>query len=70
MALQKNYWKAIAFGAALVILLFGGGFGLWILSESDSVSVGWQKFLPWVSGASFIAFIALIFWFNAARKKW
>lgn len=62
--------KAILFVTVLAILLFGGGFGLWQLSESDSVSVQWQKILPWCSGVCFVAFAVGIFWFNSARKKW
>lgn len=62
--------KAILFVSVLILLVFGGGFGFWVLSESDSVSVGWQKVLPWLSGLSFALFIAGLFLFNAARKKW
>lgn len=61
--------KAIFFVSALIILVFGG-FGLWILSESDSVSVGWQKFLPWLAAACWALFIFLIFWFGKSNKKW
>jgi len=60
--------KAILFASALVLSL-AGVFFFWILSESDSVSVTWQKTLPWVSGACVALFIGLILWFNASRKK-
>lgn len=66
---MSKRFKAILFVSALVLSL-AGVFYFWILSESDSVSVTWQKILPWVAGLCVVSFIGLILWFNAARKKW
>lgn len=74
MTTQKKSWLATNWRALLFVIFeiasLVGIFFFWISSESDSYSVTTQKIFPWIAGLCGVAFIAGIFIFNAARKKW
>lgn len=74
MTTQKKSWLSQNWRALLFVifelLALIGVFYFWISSESDRYSVSTQKIFPWVAGACGVAFIAGIYIFNAARKKW